>query len=114
MGERERERERGRGDLSLKAQPRTNHQPCYTAPLAYFPCPLPYLASSLPSLTRETSQKKEAEDDWIRSGTRSVRLKSEEAGEKKTRKKVAPGGAKSLTEEEVASSQSHAGIDNSF
>ena len=35
-----------------------------------------------------------------------MRLDSEEAGEKETRKKVAPGGAENVTEEEVASSQS--------
>ena len=33
-------------------------------------------------------------------------MDSEEAGEKETRKKVAPGGAENVTEEEVASSQS--------
>ena len=72
----------------------------------YFSCPLPYLASSLPSSVRETSQEKGAEDDGTRSGTKSVRLDSEEAGEKETRKKVALGGGDNVTEEEVASSQS--------
>ena len=59
----------------------------------------------MPSL-RETSQEKEAEGDGTRSGTRSVRLESEENGEKETRKKVATRGAENVTEEEVSRSQS--------